>query len=227
MRLFDVALTSAAVSLLGFGVSGMALAYTHENTLAIDRVARASQTGTARVLHDALATICRSNTPRDAALVAVLQQLGVRVKTSKEDCTRFAVTGKLRPIPRTAIPTIAQLKGLPGQPGARGPAGAQGLRGARGFPGQRGEPGAVGPPGPVGPMGPAGAKGDTGDQGPRGAPGTDADTTALAQKLADLLQNQQALTSALAGLNAIVADQAQQIAALKAAQQPPPPPAGP
>jgi hypothetical protein len=76
-------------------------------------------------------------------------------------------------------------------------------------------------------MGAAGAKGDTGDQGPRGAPGTDADTTALAQKLADLLQNQQALTSALAGLNAIVADQAQQIAALKAAQQPPPPPAGP
>lgn len=208
----------AFLVLLGGFVYAIHLAQTARSETSREAIAR--QTATNKVLHDALATICRANGPRDAALVALLQDRGVRVKISKEDCLAFATTGKLAPQPRTRIPSISQLRGLPGTPGARGKPGVQGLRGARGIAGQQGVPGTVGPPGPAGPAGDQGragepgAAGAEGPAGPRGVAGSDANT-------ADLQQQVVQLTQALAALNGIVADQQTQIAALQAAQAPP------
>lgn len=214
-----VVVVLAFLVLLGGLVYSIHLARTARSETSREAIAR--QAGTEKVLQTALASLCRSNTPRDAALVAVLQQFGVKVRTSKEDCGRFATTGKLTLPLRTAIPTVSQLRGLPGQPGAQGKPGSQGLRGVRGIAGQRGPAGAVGPAGPSGPAGAPGqdgapgSPGPKGDDGPRGVPGSDANTAALQGQVADLAQ-------ALAALNAIVGAQQQQIAALQAAQPPQP-----
>jgi hypothetical protein len=110
----------------------------------------------------ALDTICKSNKARDRALIGLLQERGVRVALSPEDCAAFSVSGKPKPLPQTRIPVLAQLRGLPGTPGAMGATGRQGLRGV---------PGLVGPLGPVGRTGPKGDKGDPGDPGRDGLPG--------------------------------------------------------
>ena len=132
-------------------------------------------------------TICDANRPRDALLVALAQDRGVRVRTDKIDCTKFSIDGKPKPLPAPSrIPVVAQIRGLPGQPGARGLPGQQGLQGVRGPlgpigpagpPGQQGDPGLQGPPGRDGADGARGPQGDPGPpgppglQGPPGAPG--------------------------------------------------------
>lgn len=117
---------------------------------------------------DGLEALCNANKPRDAAIVALLQDRGVRVKRSAEDCLEFSLTGEIKPTPRTSIPAIDQLRGLPGTPGAEGLPGRQGLQGV---PGRTGPIGPVGPAGPEGPPGPAGAQGAQGPPGPRGEQG--------------------------------------------------------
>jgi hypothetical protein len=130
----------------------------------------------------ALDTLCRSNRLRDRATIGLLQQFGVKVRLSPEDCVKFSVTGKPRPPAgaNSKLPTLAQLRGLPGSAGARGPVGAQGLRGV---------PGAAGRS-IVGPQGPPGAS----IVGPQGPPGvTPAELSTLAGSLSDLAQRMTAV----------------------------------
>jgi collagen triple helix repeat protein len=120
-------------------------------------------------------TICESNKPRDALLIALAQDRGVRVKTSPENCTLFSTTGKPKPVPKPVKgvpPVLVQLRGLPGTPGAKGAPGRQGLQGVTGPLGPVGPTGATGLPGPEGPAGSPGPVGSVGSLGAKGDPGT-------------------------------------------------------
>ena len=140
-RLFDVALISVGLSLLGFGASGVALAYSHQNAVAIDREARVRESQTSTLLRRLDATARRARLAECHLIngfgtTIARAARGSGISFRRIGCGEFRVSGRA-----VAVPGPSGHVGAPGPPGKagltgpRGPTGLQGPRGPQGLPG--------------------------------------------------------------------------------------------